>query len=121
MKVPIYERQVGETADTGGRMLTAQVSPATFAAPYEAAAKAGGAAFSAGLAWYEHDLKLKRSTEQARAEQELAMFSKDTALQITKGYTDAEGNWVPPIDPLDQEEEYKARRGKRAAEISLLS
>ena len=120
MKVPIYERQVGETADTGGRMLTAQVSPATFAAPYEAAAKAGGAAFSAGLAWYEHDLKLKRSTEQARAEQELAMFSKDTALQITKGYTDAEGNWVPPIDPLDQEEEYKARRGKRAAEISLL-
>jgi len=112
MKVPVYERQVGETVDTGSRMLTAQINPNTMAAPYKAVAELGNTITKAGLEWYGHELKLKRSIEETNASTTLAYESKRLANRITLGETQKDGTFIPPVSPKDMTSVYKLEMGK---------
>ena len=112
MKVPTYERQVGETADTGSRMLSAQANPNAMAAPFQAAAELGQKAFNAGLQWYGHELKLKRSIEENNASTTLAYESKRLANRITLGETQEDGTFIPPVSPKDMTSVYKLELNK---------
>jgi hypothetical protein len=106
MKVPTYERQVGESADTGSRNLTAQVSPSSMAAPFQATAQLGNDITKAGLQWYGHELKLKRSIEETNAKNTLNYQSKLLAQNLTTGFTDENGTYVPPAQPKDMQKLY---------------
>ena len=106
MKVPTYDRQVSETFDTGSRNLTAQVSPSSMAAPFQATAQVGQSAFNAGIQWYGHELKLKRSIEETNAKNTLTYQSKVLAQNLTTGYTDENGTYIPPAQPKDMQKLY---------------
>lgn len=112
MKVPTYDRQVSETFDTGSRNLTAQVSPSSMAAPFQATAQVGQSAFNAGLQWYGHELKLKRSIEESNASTTLAYESKRLANRITLGETQEDGTFIPPVSPKDMTSVYKFELNK---------
>ncbi len=115
MKVPTYDRQVSETFDTGSRNLTAQVSPSSMAAPFQATAQLGQSAFNAGIQWYGHDLKLKRNNEEAAAVLELRKQS--SALKNKILYGDLQ-NGVAPVSPEIQKETYDAEIKKIQANIA---
>lgn len=106
MKVPTYERQVGESADTGSRTITAQVSPSSMAAPFQATAQLGNEITKAGLQWYGHELKLKRNIEETNAKNTLNYQSKLLAQNLTTGFTDENGTYVPPAQPKDMQKLY---------------
>ena len=112
MKVPTYDRQVGETADTGSRNLTAQISPSNMAAPFQATAQLGSDIAKAGLQWYGHELKLKRSIEENNATTNLAYESKRLANRITLGETQEDGTFIPPVSPKDMTTVYKFELNK---------
>ena len=112
MKVPTYDRQVGETADTGSRNLTAQISPSNMAAPFQATAQLGSDIAKAGLQWYGHELKLKRSIEENDATTNLAYESKRLANRITLGETQEDGTFIPPVSPKDMTTVYKFELNK---------
>ena len=112
MKVPKYNRQVGETADTGSRNLTAQISPSNMAAPFQATAQLGSDIAKAGLQWYGHELKLKRSIEENNATTNLAYESKRLANRITLGETQEDGTFIPPVSPKDMTTVYKFELNK---------
>ena len=112
MKVPKYNRQVGETADTGSRNLTAQISPSNMAAPFQATAQLGSDIAKAGLQWYGHELKLKRSIEENDATTNLAYESKRLANRITLGETQEDGTFIPPVSPKDMTTVYKFELNK---------
>lgn len=115
MKVPTYDRQVGETADTGSRNLTAQISPSNMAAPFQATAQLGSDIAKAGLQWYGHDLKLKRNNEEAAAVIELRKQS--SALKNKILYGDLQKG-VAPVSPEIQKETYDAEIKKIQANIA---
>ena len=115
MKVPKYNRQVGETADTGSRNLTAQISPSNMAAPFQATAQLGSDIAKAGLQWYGHDLKLKRNNEEAAAVIELRKQS--SALKNKILYGDLQ-NGVAPVSPEIQKETYDVEIKKIQANIA---
>tara|TARA_R110002020_G_scaffold157079_1_gene339443 strand:+ start:11124 stop:12884 length:1761 start_codon:yes stop_codon:yes gene_type:complete len=112
MKVPTYERQVGESADTGSRTITAQVSPSSMAAPFQATAQLGNEITKAGLQWYGHELKLKRSIEETNASTTLAFESKRLANKVTLGETQEDGTFIPPVSPKDMTTVYKFELNK---------
>lgn len=115
MKVPTYDRQVGETADTGSRNLTAQISPSNMAAPFQATAQLGSDIAKAGLQWYGHDLKLKRNNEEAAAVIELRKQS--SALKNKILYGDLQKG-VAPVSPEIQKETYDVEIKKIQANIA---
>ena len=115
MKVPTYDRQVGETADTGSRNLTAQISPSNMAAPFQATAQLGSDIAKAGLQWYGHDLKLKRNNEEAAAVIELRKQS--SALKNKILYGDLQKG-VAPVSPEKQKETYDVEIKKIQANIA---
>lgn len=115
MKVPTYDRQVGETADTGSRNLTAQISPSNMAAPFQATAQLGSDIAKAGLQWYGHDLKLKRNNEEAAAVIELRKQS--SALKNKILYGDLQKG-VAPVSPEIQKETYDLEIKKIQANIA---
>ena len=115
MKVPTYDRQVGESADTGSRNLTAQISPSNMAAPFQATAQLGSDIAKAGLQWYGHDLKLKRNNEEAAAVIELRKQS--SALKNKILYGDLQKG-VAPVSPEIQKETYDVEIKKIQANIA---
>ena len=115
MKVPKYNRQVGETVDTGSRNLTAQISPSNMAAPFQATAQLGSDIAKAGLQWYGHDLKLKRNNEEAAAVIELRKQS--SALKNKILYGDLQKG-VAPVSPEIQKETYDVEIKKIQANIA---
>jgi len=115
MKVPTYDRQVGETADTGSRNLTAQISPSNMAAPFQATAQLGSDIAKAGLQWYGHDLKLKRNNEEAAAVLELRKQSSSLKNKIL--YGDLQKG-VAPVSPEKQKETYDVEIKKIQANIA---
>ena len=116
MKVPKYNRQVGETVDTGSRNLTAQISPSNMAAPFQATAQLGSDIAKAGLQWYGHDLKLKRNNEEAAAVLELR--KKSSALKNKIFYGDLQKG-IAPVSPEKQKETYDVEIKKIQANIAI--